>query len=80
MEDIKLDTNSKDTSKAFSSNKSASYKSALTCFRGYRLNKFFRTKECIPLTSHVMANKINPEVTMCRFSLDGICNDEKCPW
>ncbi|XP_045195741.2 zinc finger C3H1 domain-containing protein-like [Mercenaria mercenaria] len=54
------------------------YKSPLLHFKSYRFSPYFRTKACKNLISRCVANKLLPKVVLCRFDLQGTCNDEKC--
>ena len=64
---------------ALNSKKFTSYASPLLTFQSYRLKPYFRTQFSLPLSSATYSHRINPEQIVCRFELQGRCNDPQCP-
>ena len=55
------------------------YSSPLLTYQSYRLNPFYRTQFGLPLSSPTYSHQIDPGRIMCRFDMQGRCNDPKCP-
>ncbi|ESO94846.1 hypothetical protein LOTGIDRAFT_232276 [Lottia gigantea] len=54
------------------------YTSPLLQFQAYRLSSYFRTKENKSILSSTYSNKIDMNKILCRYDLQGKCNDDKC--
>ncbi|KAL4233593.1 Zinc finger C3H1 domain-containing protein [Mactra antiquata] len=54
------------------------YKSPLLCFKAYRFSPYIRTRAGKMLTSRSISNKILPKTVLCKYDLQGICNDDNC--
>ncbi|CAH1799117.1 unnamed protein product [Owenia fusiformis] len=58
----------------------STYKSPLLNFKSYRFSVYFRTKEKCSISSSRYSHGIEPHIRLCRFDLNGSCNDDTCPW
>ncbi|KAK7107778.1 hypothetical protein V1264_015635 [Littorina saxatilis] len=56
------------------------YTSSLLPFRAYRFSSYYRTKAGLTITSGTYSHKLNPNRVLCRYELQGTCNDQHCPW
>ncbi|XP_025096756.1 zinc finger C3H1 domain-containing protein-like isoform X2 [Pomacea canaliculata] len=56
------------------------FTSPLLYFKAYRFSPYYRTKENLTIPSVSYSNKLNPNRILCRYELQGICNDQQCPW
>ncbi|XP_078335066.1 zinc finger C3H1 domain-containing protein-like isoform X2 [Crassostrea virginica] len=57
---------------------SYSYVSPLRSFKSYRFSPYFRTKNKLSLSSVTFSNKLNVNRVLCKYDLQGTCNDEEC--
>lgn len=76
--DSEQDKSGKGTS-CVSTSEYSTYSSPLLTMGSYRLNPLYRTLFKLPLNSLTYSHKMDPNRIMCKYELQGRCNDTKCP-
>ncbi|XP_071807170.1 zinc finger C3H1 domain-containing protein-like [Asterias amurensis] len=56
------------------------YRSPLLRFRSYRLSPFFVKEAKLSRLSPSFSHKLDPMKVLCKFELNGTCNDDDCLW
>ncbi|PIK42740.1 hypothetical protein BSL78_20412 [Apostichopus japonicus] len=68
-----------DVEEKFSSNVTmGTYVSPLLCFRAYRLHRSYWKATGVSPTSRTFSNNVDPRRVLCKFELNGVCNDSSC--
>ena len=57
----------------------ALYSLVLLLFVG-RFSPYYRSKEGLTITSASFSHKLNPNRVLCRYDMQGTCNDQHCTW
>ena len=45
-----------------------------------RFSPYYRSKEGLTITSASFSHKLNPNRVLCRYDMQGTCNDQHCTW
>jgi hypothetical protein len=56
------------------------YESPLAYFRAYRLSPHFRLMTGCKVSDLSYSHRVDPQTTLCRFDVDGVCNDSGCAY
>ena len=54
------------------------YESPLKQFKSYRYHPQYLKEVSNGFRSLTYSHTINPEIPLCRYELDGVCNDDSC--
>ncbi|XP_071853121.1 zinc finger C3H1 domain-containing protein-like isoform X2 [Apostichopus japonicus] len=67
-----------DVEENFSNVTMGTYVSPLLCFRAYRLHRSYWKATGVSPTSRTFSNNVDPRRVLCKFELNGVCNDSSC--
>ena len=55
------------------------YESPLKQFKSFRYHPHYLEEVSGGFRSLTYSHTINPDIPLCRYDLDGVCNDDSCP-